>query len=184
MQRILLLDDEPHVLSALKRVLRTGFGPDLRVEETTEPDEALARLKEVAFDVVISDYRMPLMTGTEFLGLVRSVQPFAVRMILSASSDFDTLMQAINEVEVFRYVIKPWVEKEFVSHVAQALERAAQTRHERELADVGRNQFGAMSGGEAEARRLEILEPGITHVEWGPHGEVLPPKGGPGANKG
>ncbi|WP_367849247.1 response regulator [Rhodoferax sp. WC2427] len=176
MQRILLLDDEHHVLSAIKRVLRAGFGDSLRVEETTDPERALLRLKEVAFDVVVSDYRMPLMTGTEFLSLVRSIQPYAVRMILSASSDFETVMRAVNDVEVFRYLAKPWSDREFVDHVRQALERSAQTQHERDLADIGRQQFGAMSASEVELRRLEALEPGLTHVEWGPDGEVLGPK--------
>lgn len=173
MQRVLLLDDEANVLNALTRELRASFGPALKIEATTEPEVALARLKEVAFDVVISDYRMPLLSGTEFLGLVRSIQPFAVRMILSASSEFDTLMRAVNDVEIFRYILKPWVEKDFVQQVQQALDRAEQTRHERELADAGRQQFGELSAEEVERRRLEVLEPGITSVRWGPNGEVL-----------
>jgi len=175
MQRILLLDDEDHVLSALKRVLRSGFGAALLVETTVDPELALARLKQVPFDVVVSDYRMPLITGTEFLGLVRYIQPQAVRMILSATSDFETLMRAVNDVEIFRYVMKPWDEKDLIDHIRQALERAAHLRHESELADVGRHQFGSLSAAELEARRLEAMEPGITRVEWGPDGEVLEP---------
>lgn len=175
MQRILLIDDEDHVLSALKRVLRVGFGAGLLVETTVDPELALARLKQVPFDVVVSDYRMPLITGTEFLGLVRYIQPQAVRMILSATSDFETLMRAVNDVEIFRYIMKPWDEKDFVDQVRQALERAAHLRHESELADVGRQQFGNLSAAELEARRLEAIEPGITRVNWGPDGEVLEP---------
>jgi YesN/AraC family two-component response regulator len=174
-QKILLLDDEEHVLSALKRVLRSGFGANLQVETTVDPEVALARFKEVSFDVVISDYRMPLMTGTEFLGLVRSIQPHAVRMILSATSDFETLMHAVNDVEVFRYMVKPWTEKDLIEQVRQALDRAAHLQYERELADVGRYQFGELSEAELEIRRLEAAEPGITRVQWGPNGEVLPP---------
>jgi response regulator RpfG family c-di-GMP phosphodiesterase len=96
-------------------------------------------------------------------------------MILSASSEFETLMRAVNDVEIFRYIVKPWVEKEFADHVRQALERAAHTRHERELADAGRHQFGELNAEEVERRRLEVLEPGITRVQWGPGGEVLVP---------
>ena len=175
MQRILLLDDEPNVVSAIKRVLRAGFGPDLRIDDTVEPEAALGRLKEAVFDVVISDYRMPLMTGVEFLGLVRTIQPHAVRMILSASSDSENLMRAVNDAEVFRYLLKPWDEKELLGHVRAALERADQIRHESELADVGRHEFGQLSATELERRRLEALEPGLTHVVWGPNGEVLGP---------
>ncbi|HSV55127.1 MAG TPA: response regulator [Burkholderiaceae bacterium] len=178
MQRVLLLDDEPHVIAALKRVLRSGFGAGLRVETTTDPEEALALLRDAPFDLVISDFRMPLMSGTEFLQLVRSLQPEAVRIILSASTDGQTLMQAVNDAEVFRYLAKPWVEADLLGQVRQALERAAQIRHERELADATRVQFGAVSAADLERRRLEALEPGITHVEWGPDGEVLMPIAG------
>lgn len=175
MQRILLLDDEHHVLAAIKRCLRGGFGSDLRIEETVEPEVALAKLRESTFDVVISDFRMPLMTGVEFLGLVRSIQPRAVRMVLSASSDSENLMRAVNDAEVFRYLLKPWDEKDLLGHVRSALERADQLRHESELADVGRHEFGQLSAAELERRRLEALEPGLTHVSWGPNGEVLGP---------
>jgi two-component system probable response regulator PhcQ len=175
MQRILLLDDEEHVLSALRRVLRSGFGSTLQVEAVSDPELALARLKEVPFDVVVSDYRMPLMTGSEFLGLVRYIQPHAVRMVLSASSDFDSLMQVVNDVEIFRYLTKPWVEKDVIGHVRQALDRADQQRYERELADVGRNQFGELGSMEVEARRLDAMELRITTVARGLQGEVLEP---------
>jgi two-component system probable response regulator PhcQ len=176
MPRILLLDDEQHVLAAIKRTLRAGFGADLRVEDTVDPEAALTRLREVAFDVVISDYRMPLMTGVEFLGLVRTIQPRAVRMVLSASSDSENLMRAVNDAEVFRYLLKPWDEKDLLSHVRSALERADQLRHEGEFADVGRHEFGKLTATELERRRLEALEPGLTRVTWGPDGEVLAPE--------
>ena len=176
MQRILLLDDEHHVLAAIKRSLRAGLGSELRIEETVDPEVALARLRETAFDVVISDFRMPLMTGVEFLGLVRTIQPKAVRMVLSASSDSENLMRAVNDAEVFRYLLKPWDEKDLLGHVRSALERADQLRHESELADVGRHELGQLSATELERRRLEAMDPGLTQVTWGPNGEVLGPE--------
>ncbi|UCU98125.1 response regulator [Acidovorax radicis] len=176
MPKILLLDDEPHVLSAIKRSLRAGLGTEVRIEETVAPEVALARLREAVFDVVISDYRMPLMTGVEFLSLVRTIQPLAVRMVLSASSDSEALMRAVNDAEVFRYVLKPWDEKDLIGHVRAALERADQLRRDVALAEVGRYEFGEISATELERRRLEALEPGLTHVAWGPNGEVLGPE--------
>ena len=175
MKRILLLDDEGNVLNALQRLLRQHFrANELRIETTVDPFAALSRLHETPFALVISDFRMPAMNGLEFLKQARDIQPHAVRVVLSASSDFDTIMQAVNEIGVFRYLAKPWTE-DLVDHVRQALERSVQERTERELADAMRVQRGQLSAADLELRQLEALEPGITRVDWGPNGEVLMP---------
>ena len=137
MQRILLLDDEVNVLMALKRALRMGLGSDVRVEVTSDPQIALARLGEAVFDLVVSDYRMPVMDGLEFLKRVRAVQPHTVRVMLSASSDYETLMRAVNDAEVYRFLAKPWQQEALIAQVRSALERAASARGESELADAG-----------------------------------------------
>lgn len=175
MPRILLLDDEPHVLAALRRVLRARFAATLKIESTTDAQLALRRARETGFDVVMSDYRMPQMSGIDFLAGVRTAQPLSVRMILSASSDFDTIQRAVNDVGVFRYLSKPWIEDDLVEQLGAALALAEHTRSERELADAMRLQRGDANATEIELRRLEALEPGIAHVEWGPNGEVLMP---------
>lgn len=173
MNRLLLVDDDPNVVAALRRVLRSSFTQSLTVECFGDPAAALERLRHIHFDVILSDYRMPKMDGFEFLRLAREIQPHVVRMILSASSDFKSVQQAINEVEVFRYLVKPWTENEFVEQIGSALERANAERTERELADAMRLQQGVLSPEELERRRLEELEPGLTVVEWGPNGEVV-----------
>lgn len=175
MHRILLVDDEPHVLSALKRALRAGFGDALKVETESSPCQALVRAGEVAFDLVISDFRMPEMDGVLFLERLRALQPHAVRMMLSASTEVQTVMRALNDVEVHRFICKPWQEDELIHHVAEALARGGQAREQRELADQMRVQRGQLSPSELELRRLESIEPGLTQVEWGPNGEVLMP---------
>ncbi len=176
-KRIMLVDDEPHVLSALKRILRARVDPQVTIEAFTDPAVALGRAGEAAFEVIMADYRMPQMTGIELLRGVRQVQPHAVRMILSASSDFETLQAAINEIEVHRFLAKPWVDADLVQHISGALALAETQRQERQLADAMRVQQGTLSEAERERRRLEELEPGITQVEWGPNGEVLMPDG-------
>ena len=173
MQRILLLDDEVNVLMALKRALRMGLGSDVRVEVTSDPQIALARLGEAVFDLVVSDYRMPVMDGLEFLKRVRAVQPHTVRVMLSASSDYETLMRAVNDAEVYRFLAKPWQQEALIAQVRSALERAASARGESELADAMRLKTGQASAADIEARRLEAIEPGITHVDWGANGEVV-----------
>lgn len=175
MHRILLVDDEPHVLSALKRVLRAGFGDAVKVEAESNPRQALVRASEVVFDLVVSDFRMPEMDGVHFLERLRALQPHAVRMMLSASTEVQTVMRALNDVEVHRFICKPWQEDELIQHVAEALARSSQAREERDLADQMRLQRGQLSPGELELRRLEAIEPGLTQVDWGPNGEVLMP---------
>jgi two-component system probable response regulator PhcQ len=175
MNRLLLVDDEANVVKALVRVMRLRLPKSVKVEGFDDPVRALSRLDVASFDVIVSDFRMPQMDGIAFLRLARERQPHAVRLILSASTETDTVMKAVNDVEVFRYLSKPWQEDELITHILSALSRAALVRQERGLADDMRVQRGDLTAQEAERRRLEELEPGITRVEWGPHGEVLMP---------
>ena len=113
MRRLLLLDDEINVLHALQRTLRQCFpAEDLRIEIFTEPEQALLRSGEVPFDIVVSDYRMPEMNGVDFLRAIKGIQPAAVRLLLSASTEFDMVINAINQAAVFRYIAKPWLVEE------------------------------------------------------------------------
>ncbi len=173
MRRFLLVDDELHVLHALQRTLRQHVDDkDLRVELFTEPDKALERSAEVAFDIIISDYRMPGMNGIEFLKMLKAIQPDAVRLMLSASSEFDTIVSAVNEAEVFRYLPKPWQVDDINDAIRAALVRHDQVVEDRRLADEMRAQLGALTPQELEAKRLEEQEPGIMKVNWGADGSV------------
>jgi two-component system probable response regulator PhcQ len=174
-QRILLVDDEPHVGAALQRALRLHFGGRLRIETCSGPLQALARAEMHAWDVVISDYRMPQLNGLEFLRRLIALQPHVVRIVLSASSDLQTITRAVNDVGVYRYLVKPWQAEQLVAHVAAALRHAQDMLEQRTLADQMRVQLGELGPEDAERRRLEAFEPGITHVDWGPNGEVLMP---------
>lgn len=164
MRHFLLVDDEVHILHALQRMVRHIFrGQELRIEIHTEPGEALARIRETMFDVVVSDYRMPGMNGVDFLEMVKAAQPDAVRLLLTASTEFDTAMNAVNRAEVFRYLAKPWHLEQLKAVLEQACERR----------DLLRLERGELTPQELEERRLEALEPGITKVNWGPDGSVL-----------
>ncbi|MES2150194.1 MAG: response regulator [Pseudomonadota bacterium] len=174
MRRILLLDDEQNVLNALVRAIRQHVKIDeLRLETFTDPQAALLRCGEVTFDIALSDFRMPQMTGVAFLHALMLGAPSTVRMILSASTDFASVSSAISEAQVFRYIAKPWNIDELKESIALALAFRDQAQEELHLADRQRLQEGQLSAQELEAKLLEEDEPGLLKVKWGPNGEVL-----------
>lgn len=145
---------------------------ELAIELFTDPRSAIQRIAVIDFDFIVSDFNMPGMNGTDFLKIVKEVQPMAVRMMLSASADFNTIMGAVNEAEVFRYVPKPWLLDDLRDILGQAAVHHDQIREERRLANELRTQRNPLSPQEKEAQELEDLEPGITKVNWGPDGSV------------
>ena len=91
--------------------------------------------------------------------------------MVSASTEFNTAVDAINDAEVFRYISKPWQKEELESILALSLARRDRHRLEQQLAARSGKEC-ALTVQEREARRLEAEEPGITKVNWGPDGSV------------
>lgn len=106
--RVLFVDDEQQNLFSFKAAFRF----DIEVFTAITPDEAFEILKENKIHLVISDYRMPLMNGVNFLEKVRKEYPKCVRMLLTAFSDIETVIEAVNKGNIFRYIKKPWDENE------------------------------------------------------------------------
>lgn len=175
--RILLVDDEAGILNALKRVLRQGcadglWGP-LRIESFTDPAAALARICECRFSLVITDYRMPGINGVELLAAVREQQPECVRVILSGQTDHDGLLGAINQAQIARFLSKPWNERELLYAVRVLLQAYEAQIETLQLAEQQRLALGLLSPQDLELRRLERLEPGLTHVERSSDGAYI-----------
>lgn len=118
--RILCVDDEPNILRALSWLLRKDF----QVVTAESGKEGLALIRKGDFDVVISDNRMPGMSGVEFLGQVKALAPRAMRILLTGYSDMQAVVESVNHSEVFRFVSKPWDVVELPTIVAQAAEIA------------------------------------------------------------
>ncbi|WP_319244986.1 response regulator [uncultured Propionivibrio sp.] len=177
MKRGLLLDDEPFVLKALQRVLAPsgapGRLPPLRLDLFADPAEALAKARHTAYDFVIADYRMPGMSGVEFLRQLRAIQPDTVRIILSGQADLDGVIGAVNVGGIHRFIAKPWDNDALIAALAEELANRETRLENGRLADVVRVERGSLTPEELERRRLEALEPGITQVNWGPDGAVL-----------
>ncbi|WP_035056502.1 response regulator [Andreprevotia chitinilytica] len=177
MTRILLVDDEPNILSSLKRTLNTrdefdGTSPGYEIHTFNEPRAALVASESQQFDLVISDYRMPDMDGVAFLTDFRYLQPDCIRIILSGQADLTALLRAINDVEIYRFLSKPWNDFELRSTVSGALRfRTLQLENQR-MADELRQIRAQANRQEEELRRIEAESPGITQVNWGDDGSV------------
>ena len=122
---LLLVDDEPRILAALRRTLR---GEKYRVLTTSDPVEALEILDREHVDVLVSDIDMPQISGAELIARVRLAHPNVVRILLTGRGSLETAMTAINAGEVFRYLTKPWDEKELRETLAQAVLRLDELR--------------------------------------------------------
>lgn len=118
---ILLVDDEPALLSALKRSLRQISA---NIVTYHSPETALNYIEENKPDLVISDHRMPKMTGSEMLSEIAQMWPDSQRILLSAYNDFDTVANAFNSGVIHRYITKPWDNDELRFIVVKALESA------------------------------------------------------------
>jgi adenylate cyclase len=117
--KILVVDDEPDNLDLLYRT----FYRDYKVLRATSGPAALELLaQEGEVSVIISDQRMPMMSGTEFLSLTATQYPDIIRIILTGYTDVEDLVEAINSGKVFKYVTKPWESEELKAVVRQALD--------------------------------------------------------------
>ena len=116
--RVLLVDDEPNILAALRRVLR---GRGYEVLSANSGIEGLATLEHEQVDVVVSDMKMPEMTGAEFLERTFLRWPDVKRILLTGHSDVDLTIAAINRGKIWRYIAKPWDEEDLVLTIQQAI---------------------------------------------------------------
>jgi FixJ family two-component response regulator len=125
---LLLVDDEENVIASLKRLFRReGY----RLLVALSAAEGLQRLAESNVDVIVSDQRMPGMTGVEFLRRAKELYPDTVRLVLSGYTDLQSIIDAVNEGSIYKFLTKPWDDDRLRAHVAEAF------RH-KEMADENR----------------------------------------------
>lgn len=129
-ERILFVDDDPNILEAYQRKL----GRVMRVFTAQGPHVGLRVLQEKGpFAVVVSDMKMPLMNGIEFLKKVREISPDTVRIMLTGNADLHDAMQAVNEGAIFRFLLKPCPSEMFAKALIAAIEQYRLVTAEREL---------------------------------------------------
>ena len=118
-QTILTVDDEPANLRAVSRAL----SDDCRVLTASSGSEALEVMGREPVALVISDQRMPGMSGTEFLGKVKDLYPETMRIILSGYTEIDVVTESVNRGAVFRFLTKPWDDDLLREQVRDAFQR-------------------------------------------------------------
>lgn len=136
---VLVVDDEPNILRSLVRLLRRDGYNILTAGSGAEGLELLAQ-HEV--EVIISDQRMPGMTGTEFLSRVKGLYPETVRIVLSGYTDLESITDAINHGAIYKFLTKPWDDDLLRDNVRQAIEqhelRAENRRLTEELSEANK----------------------------------------------
>ncbi len=113
---ILVVDDEPEMLYSLRNLLRREFD----VYTANSGEEGIKILQEHEIHLVMTDQRMPQMTGVELLHRIKSEHPKAMRLIFTGYADIKTVIDAINQGNVFRYITKPWDPEELLHSLREA----------------------------------------------------------------
>jgi DNA-binding NtrC family response regulator len=151
--RVLYVDDEPHNLKALARLFRNAPFHFITFES---PREALAKLDEIKPAVVISDQRMPEISGTQLLEEIKKRLPDTVRILLTGHAELEVAIAAINQGNVFRFIKKPWNDAELKAEVASALEYHEEISGLRKLGDKTADELVVQKERLKGARELAI----------------------------
>jgi len=150
---ILFVDDESHILNSLRRVLRAEPYQSFFSESG---QEALELLEKRSIHVIISDLNMPEMNGLALLKQVQERYPDIIRMVLSVHADKDSILNAINRGNVYRYIVKPWDSKELKLIVKQAIDQFNLQQERRDLLKELK-EYNRLLEKRVEARTKQLL---------------------------
>jgi two-component system probable response regulator PhcQ len=160
---ILVVDDEPSIRELLKEaLLREPYD----VLCTGSAEEALAVLKQNPVDVIISDEKMPGMSGSEMLAIARQKYPNTIRIILTGHARLETAIRSINEGEIYRFFTKPCNMVDLAVTIRQALQQRELLSENQRLLNIIRQQSLTLE-------KLEKRSPGITKVKRDANGAVI-----------
>jgi len=113
---LLVVDDEPNVCDSVHDLLRREF----RVLKATSAEEGFRVMQQEEVHIVMTDQRMPRITGVELLSKVTARHPHAIRMLFTGFADLDSIVAAINQGHIFQFLKKPWQPEELILAVRQA----------------------------------------------------------------
>jgi len=162
-QTVLLVDDEKSILSSLARLFRNE---DFEIFTATSGAEGIEIVEEKDISLIISDHRMPEMTGVEFLSRAKDISPDSIRIMLTGYADLEASIAAINKGEVYRFITKPWNDEELLLTVKQALEYRDLKLTNRHLTKTVQKQSRLL-------KKLEDHYPGISKVSRSSDGAII-----------
>ena len=119
---VVLVDDEEMVITSVRAYL--ALETDYRVEGFTDPEMAAGFISGQKYEVIVSDYLMPKMTGIQLLRKAKEGSPEASRILLTGHADKQSAIDAINEVALFQYIEKPWDNTQLLLAIQGGIERA------------------------------------------------------------
>ena len=151
---LLCVDDEASIRSALRRVF---LEEDWDVLFAQDGEAGLAVCRGAEVDLILSDFRMPGMDGVEFLRKAREIRADCVRIILSGYADINLIVHALNEGEIYRFLVKPWNDGELLHNVRKALEHQRLGRENARLTDELRALNGELER-KVDERTKELRE--------------------------
>jgi DNA-binding NtrC family response regulator len=161
--KILIVDDEENILYAIKRIFRRE---KYEILTATSADEGLKIMDQQDVDLVISDLKMPVTNGVEFLAMVKEKKPDALRIMLTGHADLKSVIEAIEKGEVYRFLLKPWDDEELKVTIKHALDFHSLQKENQTLTHTIRKQNAMIS-------ELEKQCPGITSVKRDRDGSVI-----------
>lgn len=170
MINIQLVDDDPAILSALKRVIHDEGWV---IDAYTDPQEALVALSINSYAVIVSDLHMPQLDGITYLQFSKQLQPHAIRLLLSGHGDRDSLTKAINHASIYRFVSKPWDSYELLSALRSAVELYQLQSERRQLLDELQRQKNIIARHQNEWQQLQKKHPALLEVLRDEDGNIL-----------
>ena len=160
---VLIIDDD----TAIREMMKESFSKEpYTVLIAGSADEALFILSQEPVDVVISDEKMPGMSGSELLAAVRKKYPDTIRMILTGHADLETAIRAINEGEIYRFFTKPCNMIDLAITVRQALQHKELLEESKRLQKVVKQQSSLIND-------IEHQHPGISNVKRNADGAII-----------